>query len=253
MEQSVKERLILYMRVKKISQKKFETAANLSNGYINSLRHSPSATKLQSILCAFPDINRTWLLTGEGEMLNEPNLTLATLPDNESAEEYFVTTNGTRYLKRDDGQLLMEVNVVPIAALGSPDDEFATINADYPDEKLLVEVDSVHHGRYFAFHVQGDSMDDGSRRSFENGDTVIVRELDRDDWRPHLHLKDWPYWVVCWGNCVRLKEITKQEGDIITLHSLNPSPEYTDFTLDLNHVYRLFNVVQVQPKIQVWK
>jgi phage repressor protein C with HTH and peptisase S24 domain len=68
---SVKERLIRYIKYKRLSQRKFEEAANLSNGYINSLRHAPSATKLQSILDAFPDINHVWLLTGEGEMLNE--------------------------------------------------------------------------------------------------------------------------------------------------------------------------------------
>lgn len=75
---------------------------------------------IEKIATAFPELNKEWLLTGKGEMLNEPNLTPATLPDNESAEEYFVTANGTRYLKRDDGQLLMEVNVVPIAALAHP-------------------------------------------------------------------------------------------------------------------------------------
>lgn len=218
-------------------------------GYITKLKNAPRPEKLVNILHAAPDLNRVWLLTGEGEMLNEPNLTPATLPDNESAEEYFVTANGTRYLKRDDGQLLMEVNVVPIAALGSPDDEFATINADYPDEKLLVEVDSVHHGRYFAFHVQGDSMDDGSRRSFENGDTVIVRELPRDEWAPKLRIKDWPFWVVVWNNCVRVKQIVSQDetAGTITLHSLNPSPEYTDFTLRLDDVSRLLNVVRHIP------
>lgn len=218
-------------------------------GYITKLKNAPRPEKLVNILHAAPDLNRVWLLTGEGEMLNEPNLTPATLPDNESAEEYFVTANGTRYLKRDDGQLLMEVNVVPIAALGSPDDEFATLNADYPDEKLLIEVDSIHHGRYFAFHVQGDSMDDGSRRSFENGDTVIVRELPRDEWAPKLRIKDWPFWVVVWNNCVRVKQIVSQDetAGTITLHSLNPSPEYTDFTLRLDDVSRLLNVVRHIP------
>ena len=41
----------------------------MSNGYINQLRHSPSATKLQRIIDAFPDLNDKWLLTGQGEML----------------------------------------------------------------------------------------------------------------------------------------------------------------------------------------
>lgn len=70
MEQTVKERLILFVRTKNISQKKFETLAGLSNGYLNNLKNSPTVDKLQSILKAFPELNRRWLLTGEGEMLN---------------------------------------------------------------------------------------------------------------------------------------------------------------------------------------
>lgn len=73
MEESIKERLISFMKHEGISQKRFEQASGLSNGYINSLRHTPSAAKLQSILCAFPGLNRTWLLTGEGDMLNKEN------------------------------------------------------------------------------------------------------------------------------------------------------------------------------------
>lgn len=253
MEETVKERLIKYLEYKKIGRNKFENAAGLSLGYITKLKNAPRPERLVGILHAAPDLNRVWLLTGEGPMLNNSDVTPIELPDNASAEEFTVTANGTRFLKRHDGQLLMEVATVPIAALGSPEDEYATINENYGDEKLLVEVDGVHHGKYFAFHVEGDSMDDGTRRSFEAGDTVIVRELPRDEWAPKLHIRQWPYWVICWGNNVRIKQIVGQDDDMITLHSLNPSPEYCDFTLRLAEVSRLFNVIQVQPKVQVWK
>ena len=255
MERTVKERLVAYLKHKRLGQNKFEATAGLSNGYISNLKSTPGADKLTKIFNAAPDLNKDWLLTGEGEMLSRSDVTPVALPDNDTAEEYFVTTNGTRYLKRDDGQLLMEVSVVPIAALGSPDDEFAEINNHHTEEKLLIEVDSIHHGRYFAFRVEGDSMDDGTRRSFEAGDTVIVRELPRDEWMPKLHLRDWPFWVVVFNNCVRIKQIIRQDPDNgdITLHSLNPSPEYTDFTLPLSSISRLFNVVRHQPKEIVWK
>lgn len=250
METTAKERLIQFLKYKNMGQNKFEKLAGLSVGYISKLRIEPSPTKLRSIINAFPELNEKWLLTGEGPMVKESDVTITEMPGSFTAEEFLVTPNGTRFLQRDDGRLLMEVSVVPIAALGSPDDEYATLNADYPDEKLLVEVDSVHHGHYFAFHVQGDSMDDGTRNSFEAGDTVLVRELPRDEWLPKLHIRQWPYWVICWGNCVRIKQIIAQDettGDI-TLHSLNPSPEYTDFTLSLSDISRLFNVVQIQPQ-----
>lgn len=68
-ENSVKSRILDYIRAKGMSQKKFEQASGLSNGYLNSLRHAPSADKLSAILEAFPDLSRTWLLTGEGTMM----------------------------------------------------------------------------------------------------------------------------------------------------------------------------------------
>lgn len=255
MEQTVKERLVNYLKYKRMGQNKFEALCGIARGYISHLKNAPGTEQLMKILNAAPDLNKEWLMTGQGEMLNDSNVIPVVIPDNDAAEVFHTTANGMRYLKRDDGQLLMEVSVVPIAALGSPDDEFAQINNNYTDDKLLIEVDSIHHGRYFAFRVEGDSMDDGTRRSFEAGDTVIVRELPRDEWMPKLHLRDWPFWVVVFNNCVRIKQIIRQDPDNgdITLHSLNPSPEYTDFTLPLSSISRLFNVVRHQPKEIVWK
>jgi len=69
METTAKQRLIEYLKKKGIGQNKFESLAGLSIGYISKLRIEPSPTKLRSILNAAPDLNREWLLTGEGEML----------------------------------------------------------------------------------------------------------------------------------------------------------------------------------------
>lgn len=58
--------LISYL---KISRAEFERRARLSNGYTRNLGGVPGAEKLESILRAFPEVSRDWLLTGEGEML----------------------------------------------------------------------------------------------------------------------------------------------------------------------------------------
>lgn len=71
MENTVKERLIRFMKYKSIGQSKFEKLVGLSNGYINQLRNSPSPQKIQMIIEKFPELNQSWLLTGEGEMLKQ--------------------------------------------------------------------------------------------------------------------------------------------------------------------------------------
>lgn len=67
--QSIKERLILFIQAEGLSQGKFERRCGLSNGYVNNLKRSVSTEKLAHIKEAFPNLNTTWLLTGEGEML----------------------------------------------------------------------------------------------------------------------------------------------------------------------------------------
>lgn len=71
MENTVKERLIRFMKYKSIGQSKFEKLVGLSNGYINQLRNSPSPQKIQMIIEKFPELNQSWLLTGEGDMLRQ--------------------------------------------------------------------------------------------------------------------------------------------------------------------------------------
>ena len=246
METTVKQRLIEYLKLKGIGQNRFEKMAGLSIGYISKLRIEPSPTKLRGIINAAPDLNQEWLLTGKGEML----VTDVTPMRKSELEEYTETKAGLKFFTREDGQIVMKVPVVPIAAIGSPEDEFAELIKEHEGDTVSVVVDSVHHGSYIAFRVDGDSMDDGTHDSFERGDIVVVRELSRDKWLPKLHFKDWPYWVVCFGNNVRLKQIVAHDGPTITCHSINPSPEYTDFMLNLDDVQRLFNMVKKVPKVR---
>ena len=68
---SVKERVYAFIEFKGISVKKFEELCSLSNGYIKSMRKGFGDDKLNNVLNMFPDLNREWLLYGEGEMLNQ--------------------------------------------------------------------------------------------------------------------------------------------------------------------------------------
>lgn len=67
--QTVKERLKTFIKLKGFGQGKFESMCGLSNGYVNNIRQSIQPDKLQKIALQFPDLNTGWLMTGEGEML----------------------------------------------------------------------------------------------------------------------------------------------------------------------------------------
>ena len=66
---NVKERINIFIEYKGIPIKKFEEKCGLSNGYISSMRKGFGEEKLNNVLTAFPELNRDWLLYGEGEML----------------------------------------------------------------------------------------------------------------------------------------------------------------------------------------
>lgn len=68
---NIKERLLQIIDHEKISVSQFERRSGLSNGYIKNIRKSISTDKLDGILRAFPDINRDWLIRGEGDMISE--------------------------------------------------------------------------------------------------------------------------------------------------------------------------------------
>jgi transcriptional regulator with XRE-family HTH domain len=66
---TTKERTIRFITSKGLSVKKFEEICGLSNGYINSMKSGFGNNKLSQVLTAFPELNRDWLVYGEGDML----------------------------------------------------------------------------------------------------------------------------------------------------------------------------------------
>ena len=69
MEKTVKQRLMEFAEFRNLSISKFESLCGLGNGYVGKLKSEPGSRKLEDILKTFPELNRAWLLFGEGEML----------------------------------------------------------------------------------------------------------------------------------------------------------------------------------------
>lgn len=206
---------------------------------------------LNKILTGFPEINANWLLTGEGEMLKQQENN--TLPEASTVrtrgnEVYLETSSGIKYFELSGSKYRMRVPLVPFNAYAryiSETCEPIRQERESWDEVEFI-VDKIGHGNYMAFEIKGDSMDDNSRRSFVQGDLVLARELDKVHWTTSLHYNQYPFWIIVLSDTILCKEIIDhniETGDI-TCHSLNPSPEYADFTINLKDVCRIFNIVQ---------
>lgn len=71
MENTVKQRLMEFCKATGIRPAHLERKCGFSNGYLASLKDRPSNEKVERILSAYPQLNRVWLLSGEGSMLND--------------------------------------------------------------------------------------------------------------------------------------------------------------------------------------
>lgn len=75
MATTVKERLTSYLKLKRIPKSEFGLTIGASASYVTSMRDTERASigndKVERIRKHYPDLNIEWLLTGEGNMLND--------------------------------------------------------------------------------------------------------------------------------------------------------------------------------------
>ena len=112
MENTVKQRIMLFIQMKGIKVGTFERMCGLSNAYLKSINNSPSLSKIDKICETFPELNKDWLITGRGEMFSAENneeksdsTQFITIPDNELVE---ALRNHIQDLRAERDRLLLE-------------------------------------------------------------------------------------------------------------------------------------------------
>jgi transcriptional regulator with XRE-family HTH domain len=68
----MKKRLIEFLAYLGIGQTKFEEKVGISRGLINNIKGDISLGTVKKIISTYPELNKDWLLTGEGDMLIKP-------------------------------------------------------------------------------------------------------------------------------------------------------------------------------------
>ena len=207
----------------KIGVKTSQSIRDLLSGKTKGISHSVE----DKILSCFTEIDRVWLLTGEGPMLKSSI-------GNQDEVKVMQPSN------------VMMVPLVSQYAHAGYMSGFA--DSEYMESlpKVPFPMDEEHHGEYVCFEVRGDSMDDGMRHSYAQGDIVLCRNVDRLYWMKKLHYNSWNAFVIVHKEGIVLKQIVAHdvERGIITVHSYNPY--YEDFDIDLRDVYQILNVVKTQ-------
>jgi phage repressor protein C with HTH and peptisase S24 domain len=250
---SIKTRLIEFIDFMAINPKTFEVTAGLGNGFVNNAGDSVRRVSLEKISKAYPQLNTAWLLTGEGNMLKPTSNNPVT---NESFKSNTIIIGEmpgpgeeTELTPLGNNKYGLTVPLIPHKAYAGYIDNFGDPEFIESLDKHTVSVVGFFRGRYFAFVVEGDSMENYSseelaKKSIPNGTIVTAREIPRPNWRNKLHMHRFQNYVIITHDGIITKQIIEHntvEGYIIC-HSLNP--KYSDIKIMLDDCVQILNVVR---------
>lgn len=68
----MQDRIKQFISYKGLSIKAFEERCDLSNGAVSKMGDNTRRSTIDKVSIVFPDLNTSWLLTGEGKMLRQP-------------------------------------------------------------------------------------------------------------------------------------------------------------------------------------
>ena len=215
----MQERLKSYLQSKSMSFKDFEILCGLSNGTAARLRPTTRQSTFDRIANAC-DLNINWLLTGEGEMTNEPSEHSAT--DNDNKER---------------------LNLIPFYDAETTGGYQGAISSSEEEVHLKGYIQAggwFDHKETAAIRHVGDSMIE-----YPNGCVLVVREVF--EWNLLIPGKNYVIETSEYRITKRIQKGSTQ--DTITLYSSNPE-KYEDgrlihepFEVAKEDIRRIFSVL----------
>jgi len=164
---------------------------------------------ITKITTAFPTVNVSWLLNGEGNMINTEDAP-RTEPNNED---------------------VFYIPLLPISAQGGTLNDFVISVKDSDCEKIISPIKKVD----FAVQVSGDSM----APEYPSGSQVLIKKINERafiDWGK-VYVLD-----TCNGTVIKkLMPATGNDPDKVMCVSINP--EYPPFEINFEHIFGVYRVM----------
>lgn len=167
---NLKDRILKFISVKGITVQVFEKESGLSNGAVSKMGDNTRRSTIDKISNAFPDINRDWLLTGNGEMLK---------PDRRDLSPNARLVGGVYSAgQKDDGVAM--VDFVPVSATASFIESLSgDSDSDFDKYPLIPkgnEGDNIESLKIF--EVDGDSM----FPTISSGSLILAKIIPEKSW-----------------------------------------------------------------------
>lgn len=211
---TVKDRTLEFIKFKGLTMKAFEQRCDLSTGYVTSMRKGYGSEKLNNVLTAFPELNREWLLYGEGDMLSS---TSSAQPQPSVKNERVVDDEAYK------------VPLVPVSALaGSLNDFSLSVKRD-DCETVISPIKDID----MAIKISGDSMEP----EYPSDSQVFVKKVNE-----RAFLEWGRVYVLNTCNGIVIKRLMPtNDPNTVLCESINP--KYPPFEVNLENVNGVYRVM----------
>ncbi len=211
---TVKDRTMLFIKFKGITMKTFEQRCDLSSGYVTSMRKGFGSEKLNNVLMAYPELNREWLLYGEGEMLKASS---SSQPQPSTKVER--VTDDEAY----------KVPLVPISALGGSLNDFNLAVKRDDCETVISPIKDID----MAIKISGDSMEP----EYPSDSQVFIKKVNE-----RAFLEWGRVYVLNTCNGIVIKRLMPtNDPNTVLCESINP--KYPPFEVNLENVNGVYRVI----------
>ena len=206
---TVKERLQHFLKEENISASEFSRKMGLSSTYLASMRKSMPEEKVELLIQKFPQLNRDWLLYGEGEMYRED------LAD-KGIDPY-----------------RLDKHLVPLIPTQAAAGRFP-MYAQGILPKDCSRIYSPVAGADLAITIKGDSMEP----EIHNGTVVFIKRINDKAFLPYgtplvLDTEN--------GSVCKMLFPSKKGEDYLEARSINP--EYPPFQIPVECIYGVYRII----------
>lgn len=212
-EDSMKHRLLQLLKAKHVTQTEFARRLGVTPTYIGAMRKGMPNERLKLVYEMFPDLNRDWLLYGEGEML---------IPEEDDAPDL------------SKGYV---VPMLPVEAYAGNLQLWSRGVQLRDCEKVVSPVPGVD----FGIRVTGNSMEP----EFQNGSVLFIKRINEQAFIPWGNPM-----VIDTENGVVVKLIypprtaeTHPGCSYEYIEARSYNPDYPPFTIPTESIYGLYRII----------
>lgn len=204
--ETVKDRIISFIQQNELTVKAFERKTGLSNGAVSKMGNSPRSLIVEKIINTFPELSRSWLLTGEGEMY---------IQDEEPKPEISYT-EGVPYYDVD-----FECGFDELMHPGAPNPE------------CLIRMPGFEKATMWC-NATGHSMDP----EISNGDIIALQWIEDFSFLPYGSI----YAIITTNGLRTIKRLGRSDNP--ACYRLIPAnPEYDAQDIPLKMIWRVYRVM----------